>query len=205
MNGNYVKPGIAAVVLAVLFPLYWSIALVIGAGDMGFVDALREDMLSLSWMDALFLLIGILEIYVYYSLIQSFNEQLDSNAAKVLLYIIIGTVFFFHAGVIADLFLALSHEGMSRASIDTVVGTSVYLSLAALAVYTITGIVLSIVLLIKDTATTPFLKYFSILLLVVCLLQATVLFAVVNIIMFPIALVTLAAYFLKDPESLEVV
>ena len=205
MNGNYIMPGIAAIALALLFPLYWSIVLVLGVDSQGFVEALREDMLTLSWMDGLFLLIGILEIYVYLSLVRAFNDQLNSNAAKILLFIIVGTIFFFHVGVFADLFLVFAQDGMSHQAIDTLVSTSVYIAVASLVVYIIAGIGLSIVILTKNNQNTSLLKYFAVLLLIVCLLQATVLFAIVNLLMFPIALVILAVYFFKDPESLEVV
>lgn len=205
MNGNYVKPGIAAIVLAVLFPLYWSIVLVVGADGKDFEQAIREDMLSLTWIDGLFLLIGVLEIYIYMSLIRAFRDQLNSSAARILLFVIIGSIFFFHASIFADLFLVFFQDSISNDTIDGVVSTSVYTAIAALVVYVIAGLGLSVVILTKNSVNAPLLKYFAVMLLIICLLQATILFAIVNLIMFPVALVMLAIYFLKDPETLEVV
>ena len=205
MNNNHVMPGVAAISLALLFPLYWTIVLVMGVESHDFADALRDDMLTLSWMDGLFLLIGILEIYIYFSLIRVFNDRLPSQAAKVFLFVIIGSVFMFHVVVFADVFLAATQGSIMSNTIDVIVTTSVYLSIAALVVFTISGIGLSVVLLAKSEFEAPLLKAFAIILLLVCILQATMLFAMVNLILFPIALVTLAVYFFKDPDTLEVV
>ena len=205
MNGNYVKPGIAAIALALLFPLYWSIVLVVGADGQDFQQALREDMLTLTWIDGLFLLIGILEIYIYMSLVRAFNDQLNSNAARILLYIIIGSIFFFHASIFADLFLVFFQDSTSSETIDGIVGTSVFTAIAALVVYVIAGLGLSVVILTKNSVNAPLIKYFAVMLLIICLLQATILFAIVNLLMFPVALIILAVYFLKDPDTLEVI
>lgn len=205
MNSNHIKPGVAAIALALLFPLYWTFVLLVGEHGSDFMSTLRADMLEISLMDGMFLLIGALEIYIYYSLVRVFNNRLPSQAAKVLLFIIIGSVAVFHLTVLADFYLALMHGNLSQGAIDTVVTLTIYLSIAALVVFVIAGIGLSITILsISDSATT-ILKAFAILLLVICVLQATVLLAMLNLILFPIALVLLAVYFLKEPETLEIV
>ena len=205
MNNNHVMPGVAAIVLALLFPLYWLSVLVLGVADMDFADALRNDMLTLSWMDALFLVIGLLEIYIYISLSNAFKERLHSNAARILLYVIIGSVVIFHGFVLADVYLAFNQESMSGTTVDSVLSVSIYSSVAALVVYTVAGIALSIVLLMKSELNAPLIKYFAVLLLIMCILQATIIFALVNILLFPVALIILALFFFKDPEMLEVV
>ncbi len=205
MTTNHVKPGIAAIALALLFPLYWTFALVIGANGTDFMDSLRADMLDLSLLDALFLLIGALEIYIYYSLAQIFKERLPSHAAKVLLYVIIGSVVLFHVTVLADVFLAVMQGSLSSSTINTIVSSSVVLAVASLIIFIIAGVGLSIVILTLSDLAEPLLKAFAILLLVICLLQATVLFAMLTLLLFPVALILLAVYFFRDPETLEIV
>ena len=205
MNNHNIVPGIAAIVLALLFPLYWTSVLAIGVQGMDFMTVLRQDMLQLSGMDALFVLIGALEIYIYFNLVKIFDNRLTSQATKILLFILIGSVFVFHAVVFADLFLASAQSTMHPATINIVINTSIFLSVASLIIYIMAGIGLSIVLLTRSEAQTGVLKAFAIMLLIICLLQATMIFAVANIILFPIALVILAVYFFKDPDTLEVV
>ena len=205
MSSNHIKPGVAAIVLALLFPLYWTFVLVIGVNGTDLINNLRADLLELSWLDGLFLLIGALEIYIYYSLVRVFNDRLPSNTAKVMLYIIIGSVVLFHLTVLIDVFLAISQAGLSPDTIDVLVTVTAYLFVATLVVFVIAGIGLSISILTQSDSVAPILKAFAILLLVICILQATVLFAMLNLILFPIALVMLAVYFFKDPETLEIV
>ena len=205
MSSNHVKPGVAAIALALLFPMYWTFVLVVGVNGSDFMDNMRADILELTWLDGVFLLIGALEIYIYYSLARVFDDRLPSNAAKILLYIIIGTVVLFHLTVVIDLYLAVTQGSISNETIDMFVTATAYLLVATLVVFVIAGVGLSITILSQSESVAPILKAFAILLLVICILQATVLFAMLNLILFPIALVTLAVYFFKDPETLEIV
>ena len=205
MSSNYVKPGVAAITLALLFPIYWTFIMMVGVNGTDFFDNLRADMLQLSWLDGVFLLIGALEIYIYYSLVRVFSDRMPSSAANILLFIIMGSVAVFHLSVGADFYLALMQGNLAQGAIDQIVTITIYTSIAALVLFVIAGIGLSIVILSQADLAAPLLKAFAILLLVVCFLQATILFAVLNLILFPVALIVLALYFIKDPETLEIV
>lgn len=205
MNGNYLKPGIAAITLALLFPIYWSSVFIFGSDGRDFIDVMRQEVQTFSGFDILFLLIGALEIYIYVSLSRAIEAQLNSSATKILLMIMIASVGLLHGLVFVDFYLAIYPLEATSSSIDSVVGTSVVMSISALVVYSIAGLILSVVLLMQSQGNAPMLKYFGILLLIVCLLQITIFLAIFNLILFPVSLIVLAFYFLKDPETLEVI
>ena len=205
MKSNYFKPGIAAIVLAVLFPLYWSFMLVFGPAYEDISQALRVELTTFDLMDGLFILIGVLEVYVYFSLIRSFDERLNSSLAKATLFIMIGAVIFFHCIVFVDLYLAIFQSGLTEKAIEGIIEVSTFVALSGLVIYIISGFTLSVVLLMHSKELASELKYFALIFLFVCLLSATILFSAINLLLFPVALIVLAVYFLKDPETLEVV
>lgn len=205
MSSHYVKPGIAAIVLALLFPIYWSSIFIFGAGGGDWFDLVREEIQTFSGFDALFLLIGALEVYIYLSLLRTIENQLDSSFAKALLIIMMAAVALFHSLVMVDMYLAAFSSALSSNMVDSIVGISVAMSIITLSIYTIAGLILSVFLLMHNVSTNPMLKYFAVLLLLVCLLQITLFLAIVNLVLFPLALIILAVYFLKDPEMVEVV
>ena len=205
MNSNYLKPGIAAIVLAVLFPFYWSFLLVFGPAYESLSQALHAELTSFDLLDGLFILIGVLEVYIYLSLVRSFNERLNSSLARATLFIMIGAVVFFHCIVFVDLYLAIFKTGLSENIIAGIIEVSMSIALSGLVIYIVAGFVLSVVLLMGSQELASELKYFALIFLFVCLLGATILFSAINLLLFPIALIVLAIYFLKDPETLEVV
>ncbi|MCW8880026.1 MAG: hypothetical protein OQJ89_03930 [Kangiellaceae bacterium] len=205
MRSNYLKPGIAAIVLAVLFPLYWSFILIVGPAYEDLSQAIRLELMTFDWMDGLFILIGILEVYVYLSLIRSFDERLNSSLARAVLFIMIGAVVFFHCIVFVDLYLTVFQNQLAEKTIESVIEVSVFIALSGLVIYIISGFILSVVLLARSQDLPKELKYFAVIFLLVCLLGATILFSVINLLLFPVALIVLAIYFFKDPETLEVV
>lgn len=199
-HSNFVKPGIAAIVLAILFPLYWLFLFGAGIGD--FESALARDMTSLSFSDLLFIIIGALEIYLYLSLRRVFKDQLNSGALSVSLLIMAALVALLHLTVLVDVFLALSQT--SSEVIEIVIGFITVGSIAVMILYALVAALFSIFVFINDSASTM-LKGFAGLLLVAALFQLTVIFAFLALVLFPLALVLLSIYFLKEPKTIEVV
>jgi hypothetical protein len=70
--------------------------------------------------------------------------------------------------------------------------------------YAMTAILFSIFVFINPSASLT-LKGFAGLLLVAAVLQMTVIFAFLALLLFPLALVMLSIYFLKEPQTVEVV
>lgn len=146
-----------------------------------------------------------MEVYIYINLIRVFKDQLNASSVIISLYIMLGSIAVFHATVLVDLFLAMSGGNMTDTLLKPIVEVSLFIAIASLVIYSLAGLVLSILLLMRAKESSKLLKYFSVLLLIVCLLQLTVFLAIVNIVLFPLALAILAAYFLKEPDTVEVV
>lgn len=196
-TSTYTAPGIAAVVLAVLFPIYWLFAM----ANLS-MEAMREDFLTLSGWDLLFVVIGALEIFVYLALARLFRDQLGGSLSAVLLLVMAGMVAIFHATTLIDVALGLALvTGME----DTLVDVGMISGLVSLFLYTVTAFVLAIALLTRFTELPTLMRLFAIGLLIACLLQFSVILGVINIVLFPLLVLLLAVHFLRGEHRVEVV
>lgn len=202
-NHEYLWPGIAALLLALCFPVYW--LSIFHLSSENFMEVYKADLLKLSWSDLAFVLIGALEVYVYLSLRRSFAERLQSGSAAVLLLVMTLLVVAFHATVVVDLVIVFSGSVMPDAQLSMIAETTVAVALGILFAYAVVAFVLAVVLLLKRTAASGLLKCFAVVLLVCCVLQFSVFLSPGTIFLFPVALLLLAFYFLKEPQELELV
>lgn len=196
-TATYKGAGGAAIVLALLFPVYWLFALASFS-----LEALREDFVTLSGWDALFVIIGLLEIVVYLALARLCRDQLGGTVSAICLFIMAGMVAIFHATTIVD---ALHVMALSSAASDTLVGLGMIVGLVSLFLYTLAALALSISLLIRFKELPTLMCCFAIGLLIACLLQFTVVLGVLNTFLFPLLLLLLAVHFLRGEHSVEVV
>jgi len=202
MNRNSALPGYTAIALALLFPLYWVSAL--GLAEQSFLEAFRADVTRISARDLLFVLIGAMEIYVYLALRKSLLEHLHGSVPAILLLLMAVVVGLFHATVVFDVILAFT-PSLAEATREYLIVASAVVAISGLFVYAVLAVVLSITLLAGRTELPALLKVFAVLLLACCLLQFTVVLGVFNIILFPIALLVLAAFFLRGGHQVEIV
>lgn len=191
--------GIAALALAVLFPVYW-------IGGIGFAMddlmlAYRTDLQTLNAWDLLFLLIGVLEVAVYIGLYRYFRDQINGGAAAILLLVMAALVALFHCSLLIDLTLGLGLFSATTEFLDLIALFAVIL----LGVYAFVLAALSIVLLIRFPQLTPLIKVFSVLAFIAAVLQITVVLAVANLLLFPVIMVLVAFHFLLGENSVEVV
>lgn len=202
MNRNYALPGYTAIVLALLFPIYWVTAL--GLGEQSFFEALLADVTRFSARDVLFVLIGAMEIYIYLSLRKVLLAQLHGSLPAVLLLLMAIVVGIFHATVMFDIILAVV-PSLAEPTRDTLVTASAVIAIAGLFVYAVLGLILSIALLVGKDELSVLLKVFAVLLVVCCVLQLTFVLGFMNIILFPVILLVLAVFFLRDGHEVEIV
>jgi hypothetical protein len=205
MNKQNKISGIAAILLAVLFPIYWSSIFFVDSFNGDALSFIKADMMSFSGYDLLFIVIGTLEVFIYLRLAQTLKEQTNLNSARLLLMVMVFATALFHGTVLFDVWLHFASASMSAAAIDNMTSVGLFIAVLALAVATIAALVCSVLLLINREQVTSLLKVFGIFLLIVSLFQITVLFSVINILLFPCTLILLAMYFFKDPEALEVI
>lgn len=198
---SYLKPGIAAILLALLFPVYWTYILATLGGDV--IETIRHNFMTLHWSDALFVVIGALEVYLLISLAKVFADIIDSKAIRILLLIMAASSFVFHFLVVVDLFLATFQIAGSTA--DTIINVSLGIALAVDTLHVLAGLILAILLLANKSENSPLIKAFAIILLLISLFDLTLFLSVLNLALYPIALIVLAVYFLKEPQTIEVV
>lgn len=191
--------GGAAILLAVLFPIYWLYVLTIGvSGEAG----IWGDFQTLNGWDALFVLIGALEIFVYLVLRKYLSHHLNAGLLSALLWVMIGLVAIFHGFVVVDIALA---TGLFNAYEDALIASAMAGSLTVLFLFALVSLIFAIALLTQFSSLPTLIKVFSIGLIVVALMQLTVILGVVNIVLFPILMLLLAIQFLRGEQSVEVV
>lgn len=195
---NFISAGTAAL-LAVLFPFYWITFL--GQTFDGFEAALKQDLLTFNWRDLLFVLIGALEVCVYLSLSNHLKSHFNARSARILLCAMAAVVAIFHSTVLFDIYLALTNQDMLSESTGIL---AMVVAFGSLGVYTLFAAVFSIVCLINKHLP-PLLKVFSVLMLLMSILQMTLVLSFTNVFLFPAALLVLSIYFVKDKEELEVI
>lgn len=201
MNANsYKAAGFAAIVLAILFPVYWLYAFGTLSAE-SFEVAFQEDLTTLNGWDALFVIIGVLEIAVYVALAKLCRNQLNGNLPAMLLIIMAVIVGLFHATVLVDISLALGLANLS----DTLMSVTVIFGLICLFLYAVVAFIFAISMLIRFAQLSMPLKVFAVGLLIACVFQFTVLLGVVNIFLFPVLLIVLAIQFFRDDHEVEVV
>lgn len=202
MTRHPALPGYIAIALALLFPAYWIPMLSSGLGS--FADAYRTDVMQLSAMDLLFVAIGVMELYIYLSLRRLFQERIDGALPATLLLLMAITVGVFHATVLFDVALSVGST-LDEPMRERLVAASAVVMIAALFVYAVLGLVLSIVLLSRRAALPRLLKVFAVLLAVACVLQLTVVGGLLNVVLFPLILSVLAVLFIRGDHEVEVV
>lgn len=202
MNRDHALPGYTAIVLALLFPIYWVSAL--GFGEPSFIEAFLADVTQFTARDILFVLIGAMEIYIYLSLRKILLERLHGNLPATLLLLMAIVVGIFHATVLFDVVLAFG-PAMAESTREYLVTASAVMAISGLIVYALIALVLSITLLVGKAELPALLKIFAALLMVCCVLQLTIVFGAINVILFPIVLLVLAAFFVRGRHEVEIV
>jgi hypothetical protein len=202
MKNEYALPGYLALALALLFPVYW--ISVLGAGGESLFETIRADVMRLTGWDALFVLIGLIEIYLYLSLRQLLLQRLHTSLPAVLLLMMAIVVGVFHATVLFDLAFAVG-PAFDPGTAEQLVFASMVIGIAGLFVYAVLALVLSITLLRPSAESPTLLKVFAILLLACCVLQFTIVLGFLNLALFPVTLLVLAAFFLRGEHAVEVV
>ncbi len=205
MNNQYIKPAIATLLLAIVFPIYWSSAFYSASFNNDIFAFIKADMMTLGFSDLMFVIIGALEVYVYLSLSKALKVQLNSRFASILLIVMAIASALFHGTVIFDVALAMTSDALPSSSIDSIVAVGLFSGIAALVLLAFSTFICSIVILINHQQISSMLKVFSVLLLVVSILQITVIFSAFNLLLFPFTLAMLAVYFVKEPDTLEIV
>jgi hypothetical protein len=200
-NRDYLLPGVAAIFVAVISPIYW-LGMAASVGDS---DILWQDMMSLGFSDILFASILLLTIYIYLNLKNILNEQLNFNHIDLLVWIYAAINILWVSTLLLDVASAVLPENIVSQNKDTFFKIGLSVSIGAIVILGIIDFLIGILLLAKSTELPTLLKIFAIMSVIQGVLGITVVFAATLIFIFPITLVILAIFFLRKPESLEIV
>ena len=200
-NKDYLLPGIAAIFVAVISPIYW-----IGmSSSVGDYDILWQDMMSLGFSDILFASILLLTIYIYLNLKNILNEQLNFNHIDLLVLIMVAINILWMSTLFLDIASAVLPENIVTQNKDAFLKINLSVSIGAIVILGIIDLLIGILLLAKSTELPTLLKIFAIMSVIQGVLGITVVFAATLIFIFPITMIILAMFFLRKPESLEIV
>ena len=199
-NKDYLLPGVAAIFVAVISPIYW-IGMSSPMGDF----ALGQDMLSLGFPDILFASILLLTIYIYLNLKNILNEQLNFNHIDFLVLIMVAINILWMSTLFLDVAITVLPENIVTQNKDTFLNIGLSMSIGAIVILGIIDLLIGILLLTKSTELPTLLKIFAIMSVIQGVIGITVIFAATLIFIFPITMIILAMFFLRKPESLELV
>ena len=200
-NKDYLLPGVAAIFVAVISPIYW-LGMAASVGDF---DVLWQDMMSLGFSDILFASILLLTIYIYLNLKNILNEQLNFNHIDLLVWIYAAINILWVSTLLLDVASAVLPENIVSQNEGTFLNIGLSIGVGAIVILGIIDLLIGILLLAKSTELPTLLKIFAIMSVIQGVLGITVVFAATLIFIFPITMIILAMFFLRKPESLEIV
>ena len=200
-NKDYFLPGVAAIFVAVISPIYW-LGMAASVGDS---DVLWQDMMSLGFSDILFASILLLTIYIYLNLKNILNEQLNFNHIDLLVWIYAAINILWVSTLLLDVASAVLPENIVSQNEGTFLNIGLSIGVGAIVILGIIDLLIGILLLAKSTELPTLLKIFAIMSVIQGVLGITVVFAATLIFIFPITMIILAMFFLRKPESLELV
>ena len=200
-NKDYLLPGVAAILLAVLSPIYW-LGMSPSVGDY---DILWQDMLSLGFYDILFASCLLLNIYIYLNLKHILNEQLNFNHIDLLVLIMVAINTLWLGTLFLDAASTVLPDNIVTQNKDAFLKINLSVSIGAIVILGIIDLLIGILLLAKSTELPTLLKIFAIMSVIQGVLGITVVFAATLIFIFPITMIILAMFFLRKPDSIEIV
>jgi hypothetical protein len=200
-NNDYLLPGVCAILLAIISPVYW-------LGMSQSVESsyvLGQDVMSLGFSDILFACILLLTIYIYLNLKNILNEQLNFHHIDMLIWIYIIVSILWMSTLTLDIASIVLAENFVTQNESSFSNIALLTSVGAIIILGIIDLLIGILLLAKSTELPALLKVFAIMSVIQGVIGITVVFAVTLIFIFPITLIILAMFFLRKPESLEIV
>lgn len=202
LSKDYLRPALACLLLALLFPVYWLTALDAAGPDLaaGYADNVR----TLDWSDLLYAALGLLEIYVLLGLKRVLHEHYDYRGLDVVLILTMCNAALFSIGL-AGVDVAVALMGADGTRVALLVEISAWLSQACMFGFGLLALAAALLLLSAPRQFPASLILFAIATLLWGALQLTVVFSFLVLGLFPLSLVLLAATMLSQPQTIEVV
>jgi hypothetical protein len=197
-NDEYLWPGIIAIVVVALSPIYW--------GYIALSDYIDGIGLGLVIADGVFFVLYALMIYVYSSFRRILHDQNNYRGIDVLLTLMIGTCAIFAVGSIAlEIFAPVIDDQFGATRHESILIISTLFTVSCTVVFGVLDILIAAVLLRNSQQLPDLMKSFAIVTLIQGVFEVTIIFSFFSILIYPIATLILAMYFLRKPEMVEVV
>ena len=191
-TNHYVLSGISAIIVAISYPLLWLLdrQRTIGCD-------VSECTSSTSSLHSILLLIaGMLIMYMYYGLIRLLHDYYNYHKADVPLIALISMTSVFYLGTFLVEMLQSWHEYNLTSGVMQIVGAIAF---------GIIDILLAVALLRGNSELPNLIKNFAIVNLIAGVLEISVLFSFLTVIILPISALILAACFFTKPKLIEFV
>lgn len=198
MSDNpYFYPGLAAIALAIVFPLYWFLE--IGAGTGGSLPDIDMIANGLSPLDYMFLLVGGLNVYFYLSIRNVLYEHFHFKKIHTVLAIMVGICGFFYLGTFILDVLATA-IGRDVASFGIAIVTVI-----SIISFGVLDILMGFTLFRDGEEMSGLIRGFGLVSLIQGVMEVTIVFSGLALFVFPMSALIMAVYFLRKPEMVEVV
>jgi hypothetical protein len=203
-NSDYTLAGIAAIALAILFPLYWVIAISSGMFDSGI--SFYQSVIGFAWSDLLFVFVGLLTVYVYLCLKRLLNQQYGFSGVNLPLNIlIVCSAIYFFALAALDLVMDVFGDGLGLSVHKFVINANITIGVGGLLVFGVADILMGVLLLKNSDNDSSILKTLAIVAIIQGIIEITIIFSLALIAIWPLMLVVLAILFMHKPDQLEVI
>ncbi|MBL4672970.1 MAG: hypothetical protein JKX81_11980 [Arenicella sp.] len=203
-NSDYTLPGIAAIALAILFPMYWIIVIAGGMFDSGI--NYYQSTIELTFSDLLFAVVGLLTVYVYLCLKRILNDQFGIEGVNLPLNIlIVSSAIYFFCLAALDLAMAVFGDGLGLSAHKFVLNANLSIGIGSLFVFGVADILLGVLLLKNPHNQSSILKSLAIVAIIQGVIEITVIFSFALVAIFPVTLVILAVLFMRKPDVLELI
>ncbi|MGK0375963.1 MAG: hypothetical protein ACJA2E_002451 [Arenicella sp.] len=203
-NSDYTLAGIAAIALAILFPLYWVIAISSGMFDSGI--SFYQSVIGFAWSDLLFVFVGLLTVYVYLCLKRLLNQQYGFSGVNLPLNIlIVCSAIYFFALAALDLVMDVFGDGLGLSVHKFVINANITIGVGGLLVFGVADILMGVLLLKNSDNDSSILKTLAIVAIIQGIIEITIIFSPALIAIWPLMLVVLAILFMHKPDQLEVI
>lgn len=202
-NYDYWRPALAAILLVILYPLYWILEL---SFDGGFPPEDFSAYMEWSSLDWLFLFLGGLNVYLYLSLRRVLFDQLNYSGIDIPILILVAACVVFYFGLSflqIALPLAVGDSVTDYEDIALTIGIVVLIGTVILS--GVSEVLIGCLLLRDSSSMPPLVKIFAIIMLIMGIFDLTVIFSFISLFIFPVSMLVLAIYFLSKPEMIEVV
>lgn len=196
-NNDYLTPGIVAIATAILAPTFWLYAALSDYSD--------GTGLGLVFADWVFLVLGAMAIYVYFSLKDILHNHHNFHKIDALLMMTIATIVIFYLGSLALEIFAPMIDSNPSSRHETILGLKSLFGAICAVIFGVLDILIANVLWRNKQQLPELLKVFAIVTLIQGIFEVTILFSFFGIFIYAIAMLILAMYFLRKPEMIEVV